>query len=197
MQEDTNPQQKRRPGRPSNAERASMQAQHNPVVSHSNVDYESNDFVNRVTEDASFIPEFEEAVDYRHMKFTLTAPQVQTVTETEFKTLAEQEKFMQDMLVVEIHKSGDKNAPPQVAIGLNGDICWLPRGRKIKLPRGLLGVLLQSQERTYTTERNQDPNADEGYVAKAANSLCYPVNVLYDPRPAEGRRWMRRVTAQA
>ncbi len=183
---------KRGPGRPSNAEKAAMQAAredraiNHPVNTGNNTDFEAGEY----------IPDFDDVVDYTHMKFTLVAPQIVAVGEREFADVVEQEKFMQDRLVIVIHKSPDKNAPPRVPVGLNGDICWLPRDRKIRLPRGLVGNLLQSQERTFATKRNPDPNADEGMVTTQENTPAYPINILYDPNPRKGAAWARRVVAQ-
>ncbi len=182
---------RRGPGRPSNAQKAAMQAASSNAINHpvntgNNVDLESGDYV----------PEFDDVVDYSQLKFTLVAPQIKVVGDREFKAVAEQEAFMQHKLVISINKNNDKNTPPMVAVGLNGDICWLPRGRKIRVPRGLVGCLAQSHERTFTTPREENPNADQGFKIEQESAPTYPFNVLYDPDPQRGARWLRRVSAE-
>lgn len=191
---DTPEQPRRGPGRPSNsekAERTAMQSRasdaiNHPVNSGSNVNFES----------AEYVPDFDDVVDYSHLKFAIVKPQLVVTGEREFKDLAEQEAFMQDRLVIMIHRSGDKRQPRLVPAGLNGDQVFLPRGVKVRVPRGIVGSLLQSQETEFTTEDVADPNADQGKRVVAHNVPCYPLNILYDPNPRKGAAWVRRITSE-
>ena len=90
----------------------------------------------------SDVPDFDDVVDYSHLKFAIVKPQLVVTGEREFKDLAEQEAFMQDRLVIMIHRSGDKRQPRLVPAGLNGDQVFLPRGVKVRVPRGIVGSLL-------------------------------------------------------
>lgn len=129
-------------------------------------------------------------VDYKLL--TATALQrIQPVTEREFNHAKEIELFMNEMLVIQIHDTTDKNAPPRVFVGDNGEMLWLPRKVKIRIPRRFVERLAQSHEASYTQERNPDPNADEGMVTRKSSAQPYPFSVLYDPNPM-GQRWLRR-----
>lgn len=121
------------------------------------------------------------------------SPQIETITEREFKTTAENEAFMEELVVIEVHRSTDKNAVPQVPVGVNGDKIWIPRGLPVRLPRKFVGVLAQSQEAAFRTDDNPDPNADEGKVIRRTNGLVYPFSVIRDDNP-RGRAWLERVT---
>jgi hypothetical protein len=153
---------------------------------------ESVDFVeNHLATEAN---PYANAIDYEVLR--LGARPIQVVTEREYQTTAEMEAFMQERLVIVVHKGTDKNASPRVPVGLNGEKVWLPRDVPIKLPRRLVAVLAQSQEATFDTVDNPDPSADEGKIIKRRNGQTAPFAVLHDPNP-RGAHWLRRVTKEA
>ena len=119
-------------------------------------------------------------------------PHLDPVTEREFKTVAETEAFMNDLLVIEIHTSTDKNAPVVCEVGVNGDKVVIPRGRKVRIPRRFVERLAQSQATSFRQERHANPDADEGMVTKRSTAQEYPFSVLKDPSP-KGSAWLARV----
>lgn len=145
---------------------------------------ESTDFLPNLSQD-------ETPMSYKNLKLTLVAMPVATVSEREFKTTVEMEAFMQEEIVIRIHPTGDKNAPPVVPVGCNGEQLWLPRGRAISLPRKFVESLT-GYEVTFATERARDPNSDEGMVQRTASNQPYPFTVLQDRNP-RGRAWLERV----
>lgn len=120
-------------------------------------------------------------------------PRIETTTEREFKDVEAWEKFMAELVVISVHPTTDKNAPPSVPVGNNGLIVWLPRDRKIRIPRSYVERLAQSQELAFTTKRNPDPGADEGMVTHKTAASPFPFSVLQDPSGARGERWLRNV----
>lgn len=123
------------------------------------------------------------------------SPQVETITEREFKTVEEAEAFMAELVDIEVHRSTDPNASPQVPVGVNGDKLWLPRGTPVRLPRKFVEVLARSQEASFRTDTNPDPQADEGKIIRRTNGQSFPFSVLRDPNP-RGRAWLERVTRE-
>lgn len=144
--------------------------------------YKPDDYINN---------NFGDAVDFVSVYTGLGS--VEPITEREFKDKAEFEKFMQDVLVIRVHSTGDLNEPPSVFIGSNNKKGWLPRDRPIKIAREMVGVLAQAQKRNFHTVRNPDGEAAEGMMIKSRQGLAYPFEVLYDPHP-KGNAWLRRVT---
>lgn len=123
-----------------------------------------------------------------------------TIGEREFDMRAaeginEYEKFMEMGVVISVNETTDDNAPPLVGVGVNGDVRWLPRGPKIRLPRKFLEVLAKAQERKIKSERNPDPGAEEGMNIKKRNAQAYSFSVIHDPHP-KGRAWLERITRQ-
>ena len=178
---------RRGPGRPSNAERAAMNrasdAINHPVNTGNNVSLESTDFV----------PQFDNVVSYKQLRMTVAPPAIETVAVGDFATVAEHEAFMAQELVIQVHESTDRSASPVVPVGLNGEQVYLTRGTKISIPRSLVGSLAQAQELTLRTADERDPNADQGTKITERRMPCYPFNVLYDPSPKLGARWLHKV----
>jgi hypothetical protein len=142
---------------------------------------QSTDFINRETEGA---------LSWTHL--VVGSPTIEAVPEREFKTVAEMEQFMNEEITIVVHKSPDRNAPPRVPVGLNGQTVWLPRDVPIKIPRKFVGVLAQAQEADFQTLDDPNPNADEGKYVTRRNSQSHPFAVLRDPNP-KGAAWLRRV----
>lgn len=137
------------------------------------------------------LPQDEVPMSYKNLKLTLVAMPVATVSEREFKSTVEMEAFMQEEIVIRIHPTGDKNAPPVVPVGCNGEQVWLPRGKAISIPRKFVESLT-SYEVSFSTERARDPNSDEGMVQRTAANQPYPFTVIRDTNP-RGRAWLERV----
>jgi hypothetical protein len=133
--------------------------------------------------------------DYSKFR-VMTDNQVEVITEREFKETQEVMQFMQDLLVIEIHRSSDQNAPTHALVGVNGEQVWLPRGRKLRVPRYFVERLARSRPRDYKTEDNPDPRADIAKRTTRQTGMDYPFNVLQDPNP-RGRVWLERVIKES
>lgn len=130
-------------------------------------------------------------MDWKTLRIGMPALEIERDT----RTIVEIEKFMQDELVIVIHKSTDKNAVPRVPVGVNGEVAWLPRDVKIRIPRKFVERLARSQEATYRTDDNPDPRMDEGKIIRRTNGQVFPFQVLHDPSP-RGAAWLQRVTRE-
>lgn len=137
------------------------------------------------------LPQDEVPMSYKNLKITLVAMPVVPVDEREFKTTVEMEAFMQEEIVIRIHPTGDKSAPPVVPLGCNGEQVWLPRGKAVSIPRKFVESLT-AYEVSFSTERARDPNSDEGMVQRTAANQPYPFTVIRDTNP-KGRAWLERV----
>lgn len=140
-----------------------------------------------------FMPQGENdgVLDWKTLRLGMAALEIDRDT----RTSAEIEKFMQDELVIVIHKSTDKNAVPRVPVGVNGEVAWLPRDTKIRIPRKFVERLARSQEATFRTDDNPDPRMDEGKIIRRTNGQVFPFQVLHDPSP-RGAAWLQRVTRE-
>ena len=120
---------------------------------------------------------------------------IEMANEVEVRTSAEIEAFMQDELVIVIHKSTDKNALEKVPVGVNGETAWLPRDIKLRIPRMFVERLARAQEATFRTDDNPDQRMDEGKIIRRTNGQVFPFQVLHDPSP-RGQQWLAKVTRE-
>lgn len=137
-------------------------------------------------------PNVNEVLSYKQFTFAGHRVSLEPVSDREFKEKAEYEKFMQDLLEIELAETSDARAYELVPVGVNGEQAWLPRGRRLSVPRYLVEVLLRSQETTFKTEYVKDPSATEGAVQRKRNSQNVAVLIHKDPSP-KGRAWTERV----
>jgi hypothetical protein len=56
---------------------------------------------------------------------------VEVVSEREWKTQEEAERFYNERLDIEVHQTTDKNAPLFAEAGVNGHMVWFPRGVRV------------------------------------------------------------------
>jgi hypothetical protein len=132
-------------------------------------------------------------VSWKALRLGIAA--VEVIPERDAMNTLETEKFMEDELVIVIHKSTDKNALERVPVGVNGETAWLPRDVKIRLPRKFVERLARAQEATFRTDDNPDPRMDEGKVIRRTNGQVFPFQVLHDPSP-RGPAWLAKVTRE-
>ena len=137
----------------------------------------------------------ERVFDYSMFRVN-TDGQIATITEREFKEDKAYQDFMNSLMVIEINETTDERAPKAGLVGVNGQQLWLPRGKKIKIPRYFVERLLRSRSRGYKSVKNQDPSADAGYKQVRTTNNDYSVSVLQDPAP-QGRAWLERVVRES
>lgn len=144
----------------------------------------------RETHSTDYMENAVQALDWTQLR-TGQAP-IEAISEREFAETKDMEAFMQELVVIEVHRSTDKNAIPQVPVGVNGDKIWIPRGRPVRLPRKFVEVLARSQEAAFRTDDNPDPGADEGKIIRRTNGQSFPFTVIRDENP-RGRAWLERM----
>lgn len=113
-----------------------------------------------------------------------------------FHTSMEYEAFMAQGVVILVHDSKDKLAPPLVACGVNGDMRWLPRNKQIRLPRKFVEVLAQSNERSFKTVETKNTESDARMDIERINTPSYPFAVIHDPAGARGIKWLEMMHKQ-
>lgn len=133
----------------------------------------------------------EQPLSYKNFRMKAVDQPIATVGDREFKNTVEMEAFLQEEVMLRIHPTNDVNAPPFVPVGCNGDQVWLPRGKAISIPRKFIESLAR-YEAALTTEQQQDPNADNGYLQRTRASQPYPFAIIQDRHP-KGRAWLERI----
>lgn len=113
----------------------------------------------------------------------------------DFRTLASDEAFMHETVVVYVHPTTDENQPPHVILNVNGTNQPVIRGVNTPMKRKYLEVLARMKETKYT-QMTPNPAAPDVSEMRARTALVYPFDLIEDSNP-KGRAWLNNVLSEA
>lgn len=123
------------------------------------------------------------------------APIVETVSESrDFRQLAADEAFMNELVEVLVHSSTDENQSPHVILNCNGTNQPIMRGVPTKVRRKYVEILARMKETKYS-QVTRNPAAPDQIDMIARHGLAYPFELLNDNNP-RGRAWLQNVLAE-
>lgn len=108
--------------------------------------------------------------------------------------LARDEAFMNEIVVVYLHKTTDKNAANHVLLNVNGTNQPVFRGQKTPMKRKYLEVLARMKEASY--EQVTHPIELDRYEMNETIANAYPFVVSEDSNPA-GAAWLDHIMQEA
>lgn len=122
-------------------------------------------------------------------------PVIETVAETkDFRELAAEESFMNELVTVLVHATTDENQPPQVIVNCNGMNQPIMRGYPTEIKRKYVEILARMKETKYS-QFTPNPSEPDRIVMQARHGLSYPFDVVEDKNP-RGRAWLNNVLAE-
>lgn len=113
----------------------------------------------------------------------------------EFSQAIQQEKFMNEYVVVEVAETTNENEPPVIVLNVNGINQPIQRGVPTKMRRMFVEVLARCKETKYS-QKTLNPNEPDKIELVPRTGLAYPFQVLEDDNP-KGRAWLRAVLTEA
>lgn len=123
-------------------------------------------------------------------------PVVETVAESkDFRQLAADEAFMNELVTVMVHSTTDENQAPHIIVNCNGMNQPIVRGMPTQVKRKYVEILARMKETKYT-QRTPNPAAPDITEMMPRTGLAYPFEVTSDPNP-RGRAWLQNVLAEA
>lgn len=123
------------------------------------------------------------------------APVIETVAASkDFRQLAADESFMNEMVTVEVHATTDENQAPHIIVNCNGINQPIVRGVPMKIRRKYVEILARMKETKYT-QVTPNPAAPDVSELRARSGLAYPFTVV-DDENARGRAWLQNVLAE-
>ena len=121
---------------------------------------------------------------------------VEPVTTTDLASLARDEAFMQERVVVELFPTTNPNEPPYALLNVNSERVVVPRNRPTPIKRMHLEVLARMKE----TRISQ--TVPDGYVGsigmeslRGNTALVYPFRVVEDKNP-KGAAWLAQIASE-
>ena len=122
-------------------------------------------------------------------------PVIETVAETkDFRQLAAEESFMNEIVTVLIHATTDENQAPQVIVNCNGMNQPIVRGYPTEVKRKYVEILARMKETKYS-QSTPNPSEPDRIMMNARHGLAYPFDLVEDKNP-RGRAWLNNVLAE-
>ena len=90
-----------------------------------------------------------------------------------------------------IHE-GDQNDENPVKVGVNGNYRQFYRGQQYTVPRHFVDALITKKTNITTPEMAVPGSGERMRVIRSTHSLRYPFQIINDPSPAEGAKWLQR-----
>ena len=129
------------------------------------------------------------------IEITDDQPVVETVAESrDFRDLAADEAFMNELVTVLVHSTTDENQAPHVIVNCNGMNQPIIRGVPTKVRRKYVEILARMKETRYT-QVTPNPAAPDVSELRPRSGLAYPFDLQDDPNP-RGRAWLANVLAE-
>jgi hypothetical protein len=103
--------------------------------------------------------------------------------------------FLEELVIINIHQTGELGAEDPVPLGVNGRMCYVRRGVDTIVRRKYVEQLLRAKPQTVSTEQQRKPNGDVANLVHKHSSLKYPFAIVRDDNP-RGRVWQRNILQQ-
>lgn len=126
----------------------------------------------------------------------LEKPDIQIVSGPEWKSLAEELAFNEELVEVVVHTTSEKGAEPIVPVWVNGRLQNFIRGQKVVVKRKYVERLARAKPESYRNEEYTDTDGNKSVRWPKEASLRYPFSVTRDDNP-RGIAWLQKILAEA
>jgi hypothetical protein len=137
----------------------------------------------------TLIPEFNEA--------GFDPSDIQIVSAKDFRSQAEEAKFMEEKVQIEIESDDKPNSPVFVYLGHNGISQYVQRGQIQTVKRKFLYSALAAKALKLTCEFGRDNAGNEYNRLNPSVSTTHRVRLVRDDNPQGGMDWVRKVLHSA
>ena len=130
------------------------------------------------------------------IEITDDTPVIETLSEsTDFRALASEESFMNELVTINVHSTPDENQAASLVVNVNGTNQPIIRGYPTMVRRKYVEVLARMKETKYN-QITRNASAPDQIDMVARHGLCYPFDLVEDTNP-RGRAWLQHVLAEA
>jgi hypothetical protein len=122
-------------------------------------------------------------------------PTIEPVSQAvDFRLMAANEAFMNELVEIMIHSTTDDNQAPHVIVNCNGINQPIMRGVPMKVRRKYVEILARMKETKYS-QVTPNPAAPDVSELRPRHGLAYPFDMISDANP-RGRAWLTHVLAE-
>ena len=113
-----------------------------------------------------------------------------------FQDKAAELAFLEEMVMIRIHESGDPAAEAVVQLGVNGRQVFIKRGEDVIVRRKYVEQLLRAKPENISTNIRRDADGNVRNMIGKTRALKYPFSIVRDDNP-RGRAWERKIRTEA
>lgn len=113
-----------------------------------------------------------------------------------FADKAAQLAFLEEMVMIRIHESGDPNAENPVVLGVNGRQVAIRRGEDTIVRRKYVEQLLRAKPESMQTQIKRDGDGNPRNLIHKTRALKYPFSIVRDDNRM-GPAWERKIRMEA
>lgn len=110
---------------------------------------------------------------------------------------AQEAKFMEEKVLIEIEADDDPNAPEFISTGHNGVSQYIRRGIPQAIKRKFLYSLLAAKRVKFACAFGKNADGNEFNRLNPSGQTTHRVRLIQDNNPAGGMRWFQSVTSAA
>lgn len=122
--------------------------------------------------------------------------QIETVRENkDLRQLVTDEKFMNELLVINISPGQTEGDPPCVVLNVNGINQPVWRGEDTPVKRKYVEVLARMKQTSFSQRPQDMTNPERSNELLPRTFLVYPFHVVKDPNP-KGPPWLQAIKAE-
>lgn len=99
--------------------------------------------------------------------------------------------FANEMVVVRVHQSTDKNAHPLPDVFVNGRVQRFPRGEEVTVRRCFVERLARAMATTYGNVKTKGADGEDKYIYPPSSAEVYPFTVIGDT--SKGEAWLKGI----
>ena len=127
----------------------------------------------------------------------LDPPMIDIVDGPDAMGKVEELKFMEDILLVRVHPTGNQNDDPVPCVTVNGVRQFFVRGRDQEVRRKFVGAMALAKQTTFTQQLMTDAKGVQSYEHYPHSAPLIQFSVLHDPAGVKGSDWLRKLLRQA
>lgn len=110
---------------------------------------------------------------------------------------AEEEKFMNERVVVEVEDDDDPNSPMFVYTGHNGVTQYIQRGKPQVIKRKFLYSAIAAKRVKFACQFGKLNNGEEFNRLNPSATTAYRIRLIRDDNPQGGMSWFQKVSQSA
>lgn len=122
---------------------------------------------------------------------------IEVIHPSKLMSKAEEAKFMQEIVIVEIEADDDPNAPHFVYSGHNGIAQYIERGKPQPIKRKYLYSMLMGKRVRLACAFGRDGQGNEFNRLTPSGQTTHRVHLIRDDSPKGGMKWFQEVAAAA